>query len=408
MYKTELPMKGLKVIELATVVAAPITGRILAEFGAEVIKIESPPYGDSARTIGLSHSLPIDEGNNPLFDQLNTGKRFVALNLKTEEGMEAFLKLLEDADVFITNVRMKSLVKMGINYDSIKDRFPELIYAHFSGLGIDGDEANKPCFDQTAFWTRSGALTEVLARGSVPPSMSFGFGDIVSSSSFLNGILMAIYARNNSGEGTFISTSLLKTAIWCSSTAALNSQPQYGVEYPINRLKPWNPFAEFYRCADGEWIGVFDREYDKNRHFHARVFNMPELVEDPDLETLPKMRASDKIEAVTRKVELAFRERTSAEWKEIFDARDIANEVNGHFKDLHTDPQAVANEWFHEVEYEEGVTTYMPSAPIDYSDYGHRRVSKTGALGCDTDAVLAELGYSEEAIKAMRDSKAVM
>ena len=406
MNNASLPLEGVKVIELATVVAAPVAGRMLADYGAEVIKIETAPFGDPARIIGSNHSLPIENGNNPLFDQLNSGKRFISLNIKSEEGKEALFRLLNEADIFLTNVRMKSLRNMGIDYESIKDMFPELIYAHFSGLGLKGAEANKPCFDQTAFWTRSGSATDVLAKGSLPPSMSFGFGDIVSSSEFLNGIMMALFARTNTGRGTLVSTSLLKSAIWCSSVSAINSQEPYGVEYPIDRHRPRNPFAEFYRCSEGEWIGVFDRDYERNREYLAEILDMPMLVEDPDLVDLQSMRDADKIVLVTKTLEASFIKKPAEEWSKLLSARDIANEVAGHFANLYRDPQAVANGWFDEVDYNEGLT-HMPTAPIDFSEYRRKEICRTGSMGCDTDAVLKEIGYSAEEIASMHENKSV-
>ncbi|MBQ0004614.1 MAG: CoA transferase [Clostridiales bacterium] len=152
-----LPLEGVKILELATVVAAPSASRILADYGAEVIKIESPPFGDLSRITGRDHLLPIDDDNNPFFDHLNAGKKLVALNLKKPEGMDIFMKMLDKADIFLTNISSQSLEKLGIDYESLKDKYPKLIYAHFTGLGREGSEANRACYDQTAFWSRTGA-----------------------------------------------------------------------------------------------------------------------------------------------------------------------------------------------------------------------------------------------------------
>ena len=162
--KKALPLEGLRVIELATVVAAPTAARLLADYGAEVIKIEIPGAGDSLRIVGDMHQMPIEPDNNPLFDAFNTGKRLLGLNLKSAEGMEILFKLLEGADVFLTNTRMRSLEKMGLGYEALKERFPRLIYAHFSGFGLDGPEKDRPGFDSTAFWLRPGTETSLPPR----------------------------------------------------------------------------------------------------------------------------------------------------------------------------------------------------------------------------------------------------
>lgn len=133
-----LPLRKLKVVELATVVTAPVTARLLSDFGAEVIKVEVPPYGDLLRTTGKGYGLPAEDGNNPLFDQFNSGKTFISLDLKKQQGMKIFKELLKDADIFLTNIHMPSLKRMKLDYDSLKDQFPDLIYAHFSGFGLRG------------------------------------------------------------------------------------------------------------------------------------------------------------------------------------------------------------------------------------------------------------------------------
>ena len=124
--KKELPLSGYKVIELATVVAAPTAGRLMAEFGADVIKIE-PPSGDPLRGIGEMHMLPTDDGNNPMFDVFNTGKMLTSINLKSPEGHDVLMKMLSSADIFLTNTRMQALEKLGLDYETLKEKFPSLI-----------------------------------------------------------------------------------------------------------------------------------------------------------------------------------------------------------------------------------------------------------------------------------------
>ncbi|HOE09169.1 MAG TPA: CoA transferase, partial [Treponemataceae bacterium] len=179
--KKSLPLAGINVIELATVVAAPAVGRVLATYGANVIKIEAPPDGDLIRGMSKGHQLPSEPYNSPLFDVLNSGKKTISINLKSEKGKEALHKLLEQSDIFITNVRMKSLIRMGLGYDALKDKYPRLIYGHFSGFGLEGPDADRPGFDTTAFWLRSGAIMDWVVPGSFVIRPSFGFGDLATS-----------------------------------------------------------------------------------------------------------------------------------------------------------------------------------------------------------------------------------
>ena len=167
MNKSRLPLEGLRVVELATVVAAPTAARMLCAYGAEVIKVESL-RGDELRGVGKVKGAPYSDGQNPIFTVANSNKRLIAINFKTPEGMEALLKLIATADVFISNVREASLRRSGLDYDSLKGRFPELIYAHFSGYGPKGPSAADPGFDNTAFWLRSGPLADWQEKGASP------------------------------------------------------------------------------------------------------------------------------------------------------------------------------------------------------------------------------------------------
>lgn len=407
MSERELPLKGLKVVELSTVVATPVTARLLSDFGAEVIKVEVPPYGDLLRVTGKGHSLPAEEDNNPLFDAFNSGKKLVAINLKEPDGMAAFLKLLEQADIFLSNVRMQSLERMKLDYNSLKERFPQLIYAHFSGFGLKGEEVNRPGFDTTAFWMRSGASVDILVPDTFPVRPSFGFGDIATASEFLAAILMAVIGRNTTGKGTLVTTSLQQSAIWCNTTSIINAQPQYGKQYPVDRYLPWDPFSDYYRCKDGEWIAFMEKKYEVDRYLFAEIFDIPELVTDPELESLDQMRECNRVAWVARKLESIMLQKTSAQWQEIFEEKDVAYEIARHFKDVYKDPQARANGCFDDVEYPENVTTAMPTPPFSFSNYGRKPFEKTGRVGRDTEDVLLRLGYSREKINEMSQSKII-
>lgn len=402
-----LPLRKLKVVELATVVAAPVTARLLSDFGAEVIKVEVPPYGDLLRTTGKGYGLPAEDGNNPLFDQFNSGKTFISLDLKKQQGMKIFKELLKYADIFLTNIRMPSLKRMKLDYDSLKDQFPGLIYAHFSGFGLRGEESGRPGFDMTAFWMRSGASVDPLPDGAFPIRPSFAFGDIATASEFLAAILIAVIGRQETGRGTMVSTSLLQSSFWCNASAIIDAQPQYGRRYPIDRYEPWDPFSDYYRCADGEWLAFMEKNFDVDRYTFAKIFDYPELLTDPQLETLNRIRGNDRVREVTARLEKTMLKKTSSEWKDIFDANDVAYEIARHFKDASFDAQAGANGCFDEVAYPDDVTTSMPAPPFVFSEYDRKDFGRSGAVGRDTDRVLKALGYSEELILEMREQKIV-
>jgi len=406
--KKSLPLAGINVIELATVVAAPAVGRVLATYGANVIKIEAPPDGDLIRGMSKGHQLPSEPYNSPLFDVLNSGKKTISINLKSEKGKEALHKLLEQSDIFITNVRMKSLIRMGLGYDALKDKYPSLIYGHFSGFGLEGPDADRPGFDTTAFWLRSGAIMDWVVPGSFVIRPSFGFGDLATSSSFLSGILMALYARTVTNRGTLVSTSLLSSGIWCNATSVVNAQPQYGKNYPQDRYHPWDPFSDFYECKDGEWVAVMEKSYATDKAIFAELFDMPELMTDPRLADLVTMRETDAVAEVVAKVEKIMLTRTAEEWCEIFDANDIPNEKVRHFKEVYLDQQAWVNGCFEKVSYPDGAETALPMPPILFSDFGRKGYETKGCVGEDTEEILRSLGYSDKEIADMRSKKEIL
>lgn len=399
-----LPLTGIRVLELATVVAAPTVARIMATYGAKVIKVEAPS-GDLLRPLGTGHQLPAEDGNNPLYDLFNSGKEMAAINLKTEEGMTVFHRLLRESDVFITNVRMRSLEKMGLGYETLKEKYPQLIYAHFSGFGLTGPDVDRPGFDSTAFWLRSGASQDWLTPGAFPVRPSFAFGDLASANAFLSGILMALLGRQTTGHGTMISTSLHHSGIWYSASAVLNSQ--YGTMYPAERYAPWDPFSDCYECADGEWLAVMEKEYSRDKATLARIFDMPELLTDPRLTSLSTMRESGALVALSQKMEALMRTRPAHEWEALLDANDIPNERLRHYREVADDVQANANGVFDQVTYPDGKTAAMPTPPIRFSDYGRQVTQPSGGIGADTDKVLRDLGYSEQDVTMLRNKKAV-
>ena len=397
-----LPLQGYKVIELATVVAAPTAGRLLSDYGAEVIKIEMPPAGDPLREMGEMHMLPTEPGNNPLFDTFNSGKKLISVDLKKPEGFKLLTELLADADVFISNIRPQSLEKLGLGYETRKESLPRLVYAHFSGFGLKGPDKDRPGYDTTAFWMRTGAVGDWLPDGGFPARPSFAFGDIVSAAYFLNGILMALLARERTGHGTMVSTSLLNTGIWANATSVVNTQPQYGRVYPNSRYDPWNLFSDYYRCADGVWIAPVSRNYTVDRPLLARLFDAPELVEDPDCVTVSRIRKAGKLESVIRRVGEAVAKKTAEEWIALFEECDLPYETVRSVQTLYRDRQAWENGFFENVSYPDGSEPAMPVPPIIFTEYARRGFTPQRELGADTDGVLASVGYSGESIERLK------
>lgn len=401
----KMPLSGVKVVELATVVAAPAASRMLCAYGADVIKIETLA-GDELRRAGDFEQVPYEDYKNPLFTVYNSNKRTVSINIKSPEGKKAVLQLLSNADVFITNIREASLKRLGLDYEAIKDTFQKLIYVHFTGFGPKGPAANNPGFDSTAFWMRSGAMADWQVKGSFPFVPGYAFGDTATSSVLLSGILMALYARTNTGAGTKVETSLFASGIWCNSVDIVGTQFENKHPNP-DPLRPCDPFDTTYECSDGKWIGIYTNEYERDKEKFAKLFGIDDILDDRRYDTLETLRATDAVAEGVKRLSEIFKTKSSEQWRELLSAESISCEVMRCSCEVSCDEQAIENHYLEKIEFKDGLDVMMPCPPIHFSNYRRREYEPTGGIGENTDEIFAELGYSENEIRAMRESGAI-
>ena len=401
-----MPLAGVRVVELATVVAAPTTSRMLCAYGAEVVKVETL-YGDEMRRAGKTELTPYEDYKNPLFTVHNSNKRLTSINFKDPEGKAALLKLIGEADVFITNVREASLRRSGLDYDTLRESFPQLIYAHFSGFGPKGPVASNPGFDSTGFWLRSGPMADWQVEGSFPFVPTYAFGDMATSSVLLSGILMALLGREKTGCGTKVETSLFSSGIWCNSVGVVETQFERRHLNP-DPFRPADPFDTTYKCADGKWIGVYVNEYKKDKAKLAKLLGMEDILEDPRYDDIATLSESGVIVEAVKRCNEIFLTRTSAEWRELLSANSVSCEVMQSTCDVSRDSQAIENHYVEELEFAGGLKVMMPCPPVHFSEYTRRPYEPTGEIGKDTDAVFASLGYSGEEIARLREKGAIL
>ncbi len=398
--KTVLPLKGIRVLELSTVVAAPTTARMLCAYGADVIKVEAL-HGDELRGIGRLKKAPYADYKNPIFTVSNSNKRLTSINLKAPEGKAAIWKLLANTDVVVTNIREASLRRLGLDYASVSEEFPSLIYGQFYGYGPEGPSANDPGFDSTAFWMRSGPLADWTVRGEHPFYPTYAFGDMATSSVLLSGILIALYARERTGLGTMVNTSLLASGIWCNANGVVSTQFENKRLNP-DYTHPLDPFDTFYECGDGNWIAVYCNQYERDLAKFARHLGMLDILEDPRWATPQSLEEDDFLPQAVERVAAVFRTKSAYAWREQLSADNISCEVMRRTCDVCRDPQALANGYVEEMEFADGLKVMMPCPPIHFSEYGRRDYANTGPVGADTDEVFQELGYSLKEIATLR------
>lgn len=392
-------LEGVKVVDLSTYIAAPSCGRILASYGAEVIKVESPK-GDDLRKAQVSYNYPAEEGEYSLgMDVQNANKKGLCLNLKTPEGMEAMLKLLETADVFLTNNRVQALVKMGLDWDTLHAKFPRLIHASILGYGEHGPLKDKPGFDYTAYFSRGGIANSLMEKGTAPAVPVSGFGDDYAGIALSSGICAALYRQAKTGEGERVTVSLLDAAAY-----GLNwmlGATEFGSELPASRTKTNSAVCTTYKTKDNRWIQLALIQYDNwFPKFAKEGLNAPELLEDPRFATYAAML--ENIPELVAAIEPYMAAKTLDEWDEILTKLDLPFERVQTMDELANDPQMWANDSIFKKEYK-GKNVYYIRTPIKFTldpmlkeEAGRGRGPK---LGEDTTEILKGLGYDDATIK---------
>lgn len=272
------PLDGVKVIDLTYFVAGPGAARILADWGADVIKVE-PSFGDPGRGTGATMSCPTVKDCNPFYTAYNANKRGLSLNLKSDEGKAVLYKLLESADVFVSSYRTGALKRLGLDYDSLSKKFPHLIWAQINGFGDFGPAKDNAGFDTVAFWARSGAMIDITEKDTSPVNPLIGFGDATTSCSLSGGICAALYQKAKTGKGCKVMVSLFAQAIWSESAGMVSTQ--YGDEYPKTRLNPGSPVMDTFKSADDKWFYMSILEPDRYNDALMKELGRNDLVGDP-------------------------------------------------------------------------------------------------------------------------------
>lgn len=383
------PLSGVRVVELGVWVAGPAAGGILADWGADVIKIE-PPDGDPART--FQRMLGGDLPSNPVFELDNRSKRSVVVDLSEEPGRALALQLVATADVFLTNIRVPALRRAGLDPDRLRAQFPRLVYAIVTGYGLTGPEADRPAYDIAAYWARSGVASSLTPPGGDLPFQRGGMGDHTVAMTAAAMVSAALYARERTGTGDLVSTSLLRQGAYTIGFD-VNVALMWGTAIRVGtRTTMGNPTVNNYTAGDGRRFWIVGLEGARHWPPLARAVGHPEWVEDERFAT-PAARAQHASTLIGL-LDQAFAAKPLAEWAAIFDAEpEFFWSPVQSVEELLADEQFRASGGLVEVPDEQASQT-MLATPADFQEHPWAPSFRAPELGEHTAEVLAELGHT--------------
>jgi crotonobetainyl-CoA:carnitine CoA-transferase CaiB-like acyl-CoA transferase len=384
------------VVELGVWVAGPAAGGILADWGADVVKLE-PPAGDPARQ--FLRMLGGDVPFNPPFELDNRSKRSLVVDLTTPAGQALAMELLERADVFLTNLRLAALERLRLDAPTVHARVPGLVYAVITGYGLAGAERDRAAYDVGAFWARSGIAALLTAPGGEPPFQRGGLGDHGAGMALAAGVCAALVARARTGAGQVVATSLLRHGMYTIGFD-LNTALRFGtpIGTPTHATMA-NPAINCYQDRDGRWLWLIGLEGDRHWPDLCRAVGKPDWIDDERFATAAARRAH--LGELIPALDAIFATRTRQEWGEALDRAGMWWAPVQTTDEVLSDPQAWAGGGFVEVPDGDGTAT-MINTPVDFVGTPGGPRGMPPALGQHTDEVLAELGRDANAIAALR------
>jgi crotonobetainyl-CoA:carnitine CoA-transferase CaiB-like acyl-CoA transferase len=394
-------LEKLKVVEFSTWVAGPSAAMVMADWGAEVIKVESAS-GDPVRNLFAARE---DVTGNPVFELQNRGKRSLVLDTGKPEGREALLRVLAAADIFITNLRPGALKRARLDYDSIKADFPRLIYTSVSGYGLEGDGIDLPAFDIAALWTRSGVAGATIPEGVDPFVCRPGMGDSICALATVASTLAALVERGTTGKGQLVETSLIRTGSYAIGWD-LAIQLKWGEHNRARRRsETQSPVANYFKTADDHWVSVSVRA-PRDWPAIAAAAGHPELVEDARFAT-PLDRAGNA-QLLLGILDKAFGAMTLKEAAAVLTKADVIWAPLQSLAQVVDDPYAKAAGCFVEVEDALGERYLAPASPARFPGAEHGPTRPAPPLGAHTAEILKEAGYSRAEIDGLVASGAAV
>jgi crotonobetainyl-CoA:carnitine CoA-transferase CaiB-like acyl-CoA transferase len=394
-------MRGIRVVEVAQWWFVPSAGAVLADWGADVIKIEHPATGDPQRGLVTSGFFPDTGGVNFMMEQSNRGKRSVGLDLGHPQGRELLMKLVETADVFLTNFLTPARTRLGIDVDDVRAVNPRIIYAIGHGQGRRGPDADKGGYDAASFWSR-GAIAHALTPkdAEVPIMQRAAFGDSMGGMTAAGGIAAALFHRERTGEAPVVDVSLFGTAMWVLAPDIVMSKLTDEGMPKMHRREAPNPIVNSYQTKDERWIFLSMLQPDRYWPDFCRHLGREDLITDERFKD--GLSRYQNRAACVAELDAVFATRTLAEW------RPVLQDVEGVWapmqsaREVHDDPQALANGYLPEVEHD-GKRFTLVANPVQF-DGVSPEITAAPEMGQHTEDVLLSIGLTWDDLAALKES----
>jgi crotonobetainyl-CoA:carnitine CoA-transferase CaiB-like acyl-CoA transferase len=398
-------LEGVRVVEVAQWWFVPSGGAVLADWGADVVKIEHPVTGDPQRGLVTSGFFPPTGGVNFMMEQSNRGKRSVGIDLANPRGRDVLMKLVSTADVFLTNFLPAARRKLRIDVDDIRAVNPKIIYARGHGHGVRGPDVEKGGYDAASFWSRGGIAHALTPPGLDRPIMQrAAFGDSAGGMTTAGGIAAALFHRERTGEPSVVDVSLLGTAMWILAPdivlAKFTDQ-----EMPVfARRQAPNPIVNSYRTKDQRWVFLNMLQPDRFWADFCAHIGRPDMITDARFES--GMARFQNREACVGELDAVFASRTLAEWRERLATVEGVWAPMQTAKEVGQDVQALANGYLAEVDRGDGTTFTLVASPVQF-DETTPTLRPGPDMGQHTEEVLLAAGYTWDELAALKEAGAI-
>lgn len=399
-------IEGVKVVELTGYVAAPAALRVLGEMGATVYKIE-PFSGDEYRTNGPGFGMERNDIDDPAFELASANKNWLAVNLKDEQGKAFVMKLIEDADILVTSFRDKALKKLGLDYETLHEKFPRLVYGQMRGYGERGPEKDSRGFDATAYSARGGLFMTFPQKDEhfQPANIPAAFGDWNTSMVMVAGLLGALVRADRTGQGDKVTVNLYHCACWAMQIGIAGAQ--FGATYPRSRKVAACPTNNTYCSKDGVWFLICFGSYDIYYDLVMSSIGLDDMVGNSEYNNLEKITQEGRAGDVVAILENRFKEEDYSYWEKIFRENEIPYQRLNTFEDVLVDEEAYANDILRKIPYDSFGEQALVTSPLRMQSMGDPVLKRSRPVGYETRDVMLQYGYTNEQVDELVASGAV-